>query len=88
MANEQKQDEQEKKVTDDQYIAEWQSMLRIFKGIIKESPKPESVKTELEELIEEAKLTLYLTPAQRNGIVERCQNYLNGTYGRNLSHVA
>lgn len=74
------------KVTDEQYITEWRSMLSMFKGIIKEISKPEIVKAELEELIKEAKLTNYLTPAQRNGIIERCNNYINGIYGKNLSH--
>ncbi len=77
--------EEEKRITDAQYIAEWRSMISTFKDLIKDNPKPETIKDQLNELSEEAKNTIYLTPAQRSGITERCANYLNGIYGKNLS---
>jgi hypothetical protein len=82
------QKEDEKKITDAQYITEWRSMISTFKDLIKDNPKPEAIREELNELSEEAKNTIYLTPNQRSGIVERCNNYLNGTFGKNLSKAS
>lgn len=75
----------ESKVTDEQYVSQWRSMLKIFKDLIATTPKPETVKDELLELREEAINTYLLTSAQKRGITERVDNYLNGSYGRNLS---
>lgn len=78
----------ETRIKDEQYIAKWVSMLNIFKGLVKDNPPISNIQDELEELIEEAKLTVYLTPNQKSGIVERCANYINGTYGKGLSHTS
>lgn len=71
----------EPKIKDAEFIAEWRSMLNTFAGIIDKKPAPEKVKEELEELMEAAKLTIYLTGAQKDAIVARCRNYINGNYG-------
>ena len=79
---------EEIRVKDEQYIATWVNMLGIFKEIIKDNPPVSKVKDELLELSEAAKTTFLLTPAQKSGIVERCANYINGTYGKNLSSAS
>ncbi len=72
-------------ITDETYIANWRSMLKIFHDTIEGNPAPDKVRETLTELSEAATHTFYLTPAQKSGITERCANYLNGSYGRNLS---
>lgn len=79
--------EQETRVTEKECTEQWVSMLNIFKDLTKDNPSAKAVKDELLELIEEAKNTILLTPAQKCGIIERCKNYMNETYGRNLSVV-
>jgi hypothetical protein len=70
-----------KLVDDTQCIAQWRKMIKTFELIIKNDPKPEAVKTDLEELREQAKLSKDLTFAQTSAIVDRCDNYMNGSYG-------
>lgn len=72
-------------VTDEMYITKWRAMLKIFKDTIEGEPTINSVKDDLLELKDEVINTFLLTPAQKRGIVERVENYLNGTYGKNLS---
>lgn len=72
-------------VTDEMYITKWRAMLKIFKDTIEGEPTINSVKDDLLELKDEAINTFLLTPAQKRGIVERVEYYLNGTYGKNLS---
>jgi hypothetical protein len=79
-------EEKLERITDEMIITEWRSMLSIFKEIIKDNPPVSKVKEDLEELAESAKLSARLTPKQRDGIYERCQSYINGTYGKGLSH--
>jgi hypothetical protein len=73
----------EPKIKDAEYIAEWRSMLNVFNTIIEKKPNPEKVKNDLAALCESAKNTIFLTGAQKDGIVARCRNYSNGTYGVN-----
>lgn len=73
------------KIKDAQFIAEWRSMLNMFAETVKNNPPVEKVRKDLEELMEAAKLTIYLTGAQKDAIVARCRNYINGSYGKNLS---
>jgi len=75
--------EQKKRITDTEIIAEWRSMLNVFAETIKGNPPVEDVKEDLEQLMEEAKNTFLLTGAQKDAIVARCRNYINGTYGVN-----
>ena len=78
--------EPKERITDDMIIAEWRSMLQTFKDLIKGDPKPSEIKEELMELVEMAKNSSRLTSKQIEGIHDRCMNYINGSYGRNLSH--
>lgn len=77
------QTEQTKKVfiTDEMRNSKWDSMLKVFKGIIEDNPSPKSVKEKLLSLAESAKNTQILTPRQSEGIYARCHNYINGEYG-------
>lgn len=72
--------------TDAETNAKWVSMLKMFHKIIDGNPAVEKVKDKLIELQGLCQNSI-LTPLQSNGIYERCQNYINGTYGRNLSHA-
>lgn len=69
-------------VDDTECIAEWRKLLKVFKMITDPNPDPESVREPLEKLKESAKTSPHLTYHQVSGITERCNNYLNGTYGR------
>lgn len=68
-------------ITDEMRNAKWDSMLNVFKAIIKDEPEPDSVKEKLLVLAESAKNTQILTPRQAEGIYDRCHNYINGEYG-------
>lgn len=69
--------------SDADIIAEWRSMLGAFETIIEKKPQPEKVKDNLMSLSEAATLSARLTGAQKDGIVARCRNYMNGSYGLN-----
>ncbi len=69
-------------ITDAMCIAKWQALLKIFGTITDKKPEPEKVRPELEKLKEMAKLANELTPRQVEGICIRCDNYLNGEYGK------
>jgi hypothetical protein len=70
----------EKAITDLDRNAKWDSMLKVFANIINGNPEPSKVKDKLESL-KQAATTSIMTGRQQQGIVERCNNYLNGTYG-------
>lgn len=70
-----------KLVNDDACIAQWRAMLKIFKDTIKDDPKPESVKDQLQALKEAAANCKDLTFHQISAIHARCDNYMNGEYG-------
>lgn len=70
-------------ITDEQRITKWRVMIASFEKLIKGYPSPESVKEDLEALSEAAMTTNLLTGGQKDGIVARCRNYINGTYGVN-----
>lgn len=71
--------------TDAEINAKWVSMLNMFNKIIDDKPAVDKVKDKLIQLQELAKNSI-LTPRQQEGIYERCQNYINGSYGKGLSH--
>lgn len=68
-------------ITDKMRNDKWDSMLKVFSAIIKGNPNPEKVKDKLTTLSDSAVNTNLLTPRQREGIVGRCRNYINGKYG-------
>jgi len=80
-------EEKSEHITDEMVIAEWRTMLASFNDIIEDRPPIEKVRAELEELMEMCKISARLTPRQREGIYDRCKSYLDGTYGKGLSHV-
>ena len=57
----------------------FQKLLDKFHFLTKNSPESSSIKKQLNELIQEATTTL-ITGHQRDAIISRCHNYLNGTY--------
>ena len=69
--------------SDAEIIAEWRSMLSAFETIIEKKPSPEKAKDSLMSLSEAATLSARLTGHQKDGIVTRCRNYMNGSYGVN-----
>lgn len=69
-------------------IAEWRSMIDTFKSLIDKTPPVKDVLEPLTALQEKAQNSSILTGRQRQAIYDRCQNYLDGTYGKNLSHAA
>ena len=70
-----------KLVDDTQCIAEWRKLLKVFHLLIEKSPKPETIKQDLLDLKEAAKLSAHLTFAQTAAIIARCDNYMKGGYG-------
>lgn len=62
-------------------IQDWRTMLGIFNGLIKDTPKPEAIKADLLSLKEMAKINANLTSRQVEAIYARCDNYLEDTYG-------
>jgi len=59
----------------------WQTLLSVFHGIDQEAY---DAKEKLEQLIEVVKNDVLMTPRQKEGIVARCQNAINGEYGVRL----
>lgn len=74
--------EQEVNVIDSKNISEWKGMLGEFESLTSKNPEPEKVKPELLKLKEKAQTSTSLTYRQIDGIISRCDNYLNGTYGK------
>lgn len=68
-------------ITDKMRNDKWDSMLKVFEAITKGSPEPSKVAEKLKSLSDSALNTNLLTPRQREGIVDRCRNYLKGGYG-------
>jgi len=73
--------------SDETIVAEWKEVLGVFHGIIKDNPPVEKVKGKLDELANAAKISDILTPQQQEAIYDRCKNYINGSYGKNLSRM-
>lgn len=66
------------KTSDTEYNANWDALLKIFHKIEKERPK--DYKEQLEALKNTA-LKATLTSRQIEGIIDRCNNLINGDYG-------
>lgn len=56
-------------------------LLKGFYSIIENYPSIESVKEDLLELKEAAKIDAELTEHQKVAVISRCNNYLNNDYG-------
>lgn len=57
----------------------WQSLLKTFHAI---DPNSKDAKEQWEKLKETAKNDAVMTPRQKEGIADRCQNAINGEYGK------
>lgn len=73
------------KITDAEYNSNWDAMLKMFHQLVNQK----AIKDEYEALKGLAKNTIALTPRQREGIIERCNNVINGEYGhtKKSSHI-
>lgn len=71
-------------LTDEEVNEKFRTMLRAFNSLIKDQPAASKVKEELQKMQSEA-MKSNLTSRQISAIYERCANYLNGSYGQNLS---
>lgn len=71
---------QQKKFHDQQCGDNWDVLLQEFHKI--EANPTKDFKSKLEKLKEKAKNTVQLTTRQREGIIDRCNNVINGTYGQ------
>ena len=74
-------------ITDDERNAKWKTMLKAFEKITDPKPSVDKCKDDLLALSEMATLSVHLTARQKGGIIGRCNNYIKGTYGKNLSHI-
>jgi len=70
--------EEPKRITDKDYNKNWDRMLKIFHAI---PLNAKDTKKQCEDLKELAKNTIALTPRQREGIFDRCNNVVSGNYG-------
>lgn len=62
--------------------------LRDFNELIKDQPPIKDVKNKLCEIKASVLNAHSMTGRQVEALVERCDNYLNGSYGRNLSRTS
>lgn len=64
---------------------EFQKMLSKFNRIIENDPPASKVENDLIKLSEFAKNSIHLNLRQKDAVMARCSNYINGTYGRTKS---
>lgn len=76
-----------KSVTDSQRNQKFDSMLKVFSSIIAGNPPVDKVKEKLIGLQKSAQQSV-LTLRQASAIYDRCKYYIDGTYGKGLSHPA
>jgi len=69
-----------KKLSDTECNNNFDAFLRVFHKIENERPK-EDYKEQLHALKSTVQNTIQLTGRQREAIIDRCNNVLNGTYG-------
>lgn len=58
------------------------SFLREFNGLVDNTPTVGTIRSKLENLKERAQNEKTMTFRQTDAILARCDNYLNGTYGK------
>lgn len=76
---------QQKKLNDQQCCDNWDALLREFHKI--EANRQKDLKAQLDRLKTKATNMAQLTIRQREGIIDRCNNVLNGTYGNTKQGV-
>lgn len=62
---------EKKKLSDNEIIAEWRGMLKMFESILA-LDQDESAKSQYHELIKMAAASDIMTPRQKTGITDRC----------------
>lgn len=60
---------------------QFQTLLDRFHKAIESNPEPTKIKKILEAIKEDAANSGELNIRQKDAIIARCENYLNGTYG-------
>lgn len=61
---------------------EFTILLRAFNKLVENNPKPDNIKTELQDLKDSAESSYELNSRQKDAIIARVKNYINGTYGK------
>jgi hypothetical protein len=61
--------------------------LRVFNKLIAGTPPPEKVKKELSAIKKKAEHDPELNYRQKDAVIVRCDNYLNGTHGNTKKGV-
>lgn len=60
---------------------EFTLLLRTFNRLVDGNPTPKSISQELEDLKASAETSVELNARQKEAIINRCDNYINGIYG-------
>lgn len=68
-------------------IDQFTKMLREFNSLIVTTPAVEKVKNKLLDLKRRAELSVELNYRQKDAIIARCDNYINGTYGNTKNGI-
>lgn len=66
---------------------EFTLLLRAFNSLVIGLPPREQIKQELDDLKASAETSVELNLRQKDAIIVRCNNYLNGTYGKTKEGV-
>jgi hypothetical protein len=74
-------------IDDTECIQEWRTLVGEFNKLTENSPQIEKVRENLVALQNKAKNNALLTHRQVDGVFSRCENYLNGTYGRSKDGI-
>lgn len=61
---------------------EFTLLLRVFNKLVEGNPSPKSISQELEDLKASAETSSDLNARQKEAIIDRCNNYLKGIYGK------
>ncbi len=60
----------------------FQAFLSHFNELVKDNPSVASIKSELAQIREDAAINPELNLRQKEAIIARVDNYINGTYGK------
>jgi hypothetical protein len=67
---------------------EFTLLLRAFNGLIESKPPINKVEKELIKLKAQAEKSAELNSRQKAALTDRCDNYINGTYGNTKSGIS
>jgi hypothetical protein len=68
-------------------VDEFTTLLRSFNSLVSGMPSVEKIKKELLRLKEQADKSVELNYRQKDAIIARCDNYINGTYGKTKAGI-